>query len=160
MRRGVLVVVALCAACLLAGCGSSSTNKHPGGGVVINGSGYFNADAVLSKLEAAGWPVGEGQPASASFRSLTGKTRCSSSKTFVRTGNAKTGWGFICVGMPADLYARISKTFSHTLMILGPLYLDSGRNLVVFGFGWPSDTSKKFATTLKATGTYLLPASG
>jgi hypothetical protein len=113
--------------------------------------------SVLAKLQAAGWPVGEGRPASASFESLTGKTRCASSKTFVRTDNAKTGWGFICVGMPADLYARINKVFSNTLAILGPLYLDSGKDLVIFGFGWPSDTSKQFATTLKTTGTYLLP---
>jgi hypothetical protein len=150
----------LLAVCTVAGCGSKSTSKHPGGGFISNGSGYPNADAVLGKLEAAGWPVGEGRPSSPTFKNLTGKTRCASSKTFVRTDNAKTGWGFICVGMPTDLYTQINKTFSHTLMILGPLYLDSGSKLVVFGFGWPGDSSKKFAATLGTTGTYLLPASG
>jgi len=153
------MTTALLGAVVLVGCGSQSTAQHPGGGAVINASGYFNADSVLTKLEAAGWPVGDGMPSSASFKSLTGKTRCASSKTFVRTDNTKSGWGFICIGMPADLYARISKTFSSTLMILGPLYLDSGKDLVVFGFGWPSDASKKFATTLKTSGTYLLPSS-
>jgi hypothetical protein len=60
--------------------------------------------------------------------------------------------------MPADLYRSTRKAFSHMLLLVGPLYLDSGNgDLVIFGFGWPRDASKKFATTLGVAGTYLLP---
>jgi hypothetical protein len=60
--------------------------------------------------------------------------------------------------MPNDLYHEIHSTFSHTLRIVGPLYLDAGNgDLVVFGFGWPSDTSEKFANSLGTSGNYLIP---
>src|SRR5689334_16988670 len=60
--------------------------------------------------------------------------------------------------MPDDLYARINRTFTHSLVILGPLYADSGDgNLVIFGFGLPADTSEQFASTLGLPN-YLLPS--
>lgn len=37
------------ASLLLAGCGSESTAAHPGG-AIVNKGGYFNADAVLTRL--------------------------------------------------------------------------------------------------------------
>ena len=149
MTATVLVLVG-------SGCGAQSTASHPGGGLVVNSSGYVNADAVLVALENGGWPVGEGYPTGTQFQTLRGKTRCSSSKTFVRT-DVNRGWGFICLGMPADLYTGIRKVFDNALVLMGPLYLDSGPDLVIFGFGWPTDTSQKFAKTLGTTGMYLLP---
>jgi hypothetical protein len=144
--------------------GVSSCDPAPGespsaNAVVLNGSGYLNASAVLQTLEDDGWPVGDGYPSSPQFQTLRGQTRCSSSKTFVRT-DADRGWGFICLGMPDDLYRKIHSTFANTLMILAPLYFDSGNgDLVVLGFGWPGDTSQKFANTLGVSGNYLLPPS-
>ena len=147
----------LVAAIALIGAGCVATEDNPGGGIVLNDSGYMNANTVLDKLVDGGWPVGEGYPSSPQFASLKGRTRCSSSKTFVRTDSDR-GWGFICVGMPNDLYVSIKGTFEDSLVIMAPLYLDSeGGQLVVFGFGWPGDTSQRFAETLDANGTYLLP---
>jgi hypothetical protein len=158
-RRKLLgLAVAVSAVALTAaGCGDiQSTSDNPGGGIAINSSGYLNANAVLQKLEGDGWPVGDGYPSSAEFRALTGKTRCTSSKTFVRTDSDK-GWGFICLNMPADMYAKVQDVFDKALVIMAPLYLDSGPDLVIFGFGWPGDSSEKFAESLGTTGNYLLP---
>jgi hypothetical protein len=140
-----------------AGCGEiASTADDPGGGIAINSAGFVNANAVLQKLEDDGWPVADGYPTSAEFKSLTGKTRCTSSKTFVRT-DADRGWAFICLNMPDDVYAKVQDVFDKALVIMTPLYVDSGPDLVIFGFGWPGDTSEKFADSLGTTGTYLLP---
>jgi hypothetical protein len=157
-RRTILAAALAALGVLVAGCATDvqSTSDNPGGGIAINSAGFINANAVLQKLEDDGWPVGDGIPASHEFRTLTGKARCTSSKTFVRTG-ADSGWGFICLNMPADVYAKVQSVFDKALMIMAPLYLDSGRDLVIFGFGWPGDSSQKFADSLGTTGNYLLP---
>jgi hypothetical protein len=158
LRRPLVLAVALVAFALAAaGCATEveSMPDDPGGGFVVNSSGYVSADGVLQALQDDGWPVGDGMPTSPQFKALTGKTRCTSSKTFVRTG-ADRGWGFICLNMPLDMYAKVQDVFDAALVSMAPLYLDSGRDLVIFGFGWPGDSSEMFAETLGTTGTYLL----
>jgi hypothetical protein len=140
---------------LVAGCGGDVG----GGGLDLSSGPPRNPTLIFNRLAADGWPVAEGRPASAEFEALTGPTRCEGSMTFVRS-DAEVGWAFICVGMPDDLYREISTTFDGTPLIAGPLYLDSGNgDVVIFGLGWPADTSEKFARTLDLadTGTYLVP---
>jgi hypothetical protein len=140
----------------LLGC---DTGADPGSGFTPNNSGYFSADEVFRALEGNGWPVADGYPSSSAFQGLRGRTRCESSRTFVRS-DAESGWGFICVGAPADLYASAHDLFAKALVIMGPLYLSSAdHTILVFGFGWPGDTSEKFEETLKLGGDYLLPPS-
>ncbi len=154
----IRIALAITAFALMAGgCADvQSTPDDPGGGIAVNASGYSNANIVLQELEDGGWPVGDGIPSSPDFKSLTGKTRCASSKTFVRTDSDR-GWGFICVKMPPDMYQKVQDVFDKALVLTAPLYLDAGSDLVIFGFGWPGDSSQKFAETLGTTGNYLLP---
>lgn len=111
-----------------------------------------DAGDIYNEIHDAGWPVAPGQPKSNRFADLVKHNSCSSSKAFVRT-DRDVGWAIICVKPPHQAYERLSSAFNNVPMFMGPLYVDDGDgNVVIFGFGWPADTSKKFYDAIGASG--------
>ena len=112
-----------------------------------------NAEDVYGQLKAAGLPVAPGRPASSDYDDLIDNNACSSSKGFVRTDTADTGWGFICVKPPAEAHERMSDAFDEVPMLVGPMFVDDGPgDVVIFGFGWPADASKTIYDAIGASG--------
>jgi hypothetical protein len=115
-----------------------------------------DADSVYRQLTSAGLPVTDGVPADSEFRRLVDENACRSSRAFVRS-DADQGWGLICVKPPRDVYRRISDAFTDVPMLIGPLYVeDGGGETVVFGFGWPANSSEMVAEAIGADGEYLV----
>jgi hypothetical protein len=135
-----------------AGLNATGNNPLPGSVPVIG----RNADSIFTKIENAGLPITDGVPADAKFRSMTRNNACKSSRSFVRS-DTDTGWGLICVAPPPSVYRRISRAFEAVPMLMGPMYVDDGGgDLVIFGFGWPSNASKQIAEAVGAEGSYLV----
>ena len=134
-----------------AGLNATGNNPLPGSVPLIGRT----ADSVFIKIKDAGLPIVDGVPADGKFRSMTRDNACKSSRSFVRS-DADTGWGLICVAPPRNVYRRISRAFDGLPLLMGPLYVDDGDgDLVIFGFGWPSNASKEIAKAVGADGSYL-----
>jgi len=117
-----------------------------------------DAGTVFDQSTRAGLPITDGVPGSPDFRDMVRNNGCKSSRSFVRTDTAETGWGFICVRPPDGAYRRVSGAFEEIPMLVGPLYVDDGDGeVIVFGFGWPADASKLVYDAMGASGgTYLV----
>lgn len=115
-----------------------------------------SADAVFRDITSAGLPVTEGEPASADFRSLVKHNACKSSRSFVRSDDDQ-GWALICVKPTAEAFARLSDAFEGMPALLGPMYVDDNDGeVVVFGLGWPANSSKLVAEAIHADGSYIV----
>jgi hypothetical protein len=120
--------------------------------------GQKGATDYYAELKEAGWPVTDGRPSSPEFSDLVSNNRCGSSYSFVRS-DADRGWGIICVDAPKDVVDKVRDLFDEILAITGPLYLSSpSGDVLIFGFGWPDDTSQRFEETLDLGGEHLVPS--
>lgn len=142
MRASAVAAVVL--ATILAGC---------------SGSSGPSADAVFDQMVDAGLPIEDGVPSSKDFQDLAKNNICDSSRTFVRT-DADVGWGLICVD-PSNPEAMTKATDAVRELpaLVGPLLAESAdHRLIIFGLGWPADSSKRIAEATGATGNYLAPS--
>src|SRR4051812_17189672 len=123
-------------------------NPLPAGVPVIG----RDATDIYNDVKEAGYPVAPGRPRQSKFSDILKNNSCRSSKGFVRT-DKDVGWAIICVKPPHDAYQRMSKAFESVPVIVGPLYVDDGGGgVLIFGFGWPLDSSKKLYEAIGASG--------
>lgn len=117
-----------------------------------------DANTVYAQIKRAGLPVTDGEPSSDDFRQIVHNNGCKSSRSFVRTDNDDVGWGVICVKPPGEAYRRMSDAFQNVPLLAGPLYVDDGGGeVIIFGFGWPTDASKTIYDAIDGNGgTYLV----
>jgi hypothetical protein len=120
-----------------------------------------DANDVYNDIRQAGYPVAPGRPQQKRFNEILKNNSCRSSKGFVRT-DKDVGWAIICVKPPRDAYRRMSKAFDSVPVLVGPLFVDdNGGDVLIFGFGWPLDSSKKIYQAIGASGgSYLSEKSG
>ena len=113
------------------------------------------ADDVFREMTAAGLPITDGLPAAQDWQDVVGENACRSSRSFVRS-DADRGWGLICVGLSKAAFQRLSGRFDGASALLQPLYVhDQNGDVVIFGFGWPSNASELVAKAIDADGSYL-----